>query len=117
MVQKVIVLGGGSAGFMAAIALKAKLPALDVLVIRSKEIGIIGVGEGSTLALTRFLHDYLKIGLKRFHEVARPTWKAGLHFIWGPRPYFHYTFVGGMEAKYPDLPKAKGFYCDQDVEY
>src|SRR3954463_12059083 len=112
MVRKVIVLGGGSAGFMAAVALKAKgPPGLDVLVIRSKEIGIIGVGEGSTVALTRFLHEYLKVGLKRFHEVAQPTWKLGLDFIWGPRKSFHYPFGPGMEAKYEDLPKAKGFYC------
>jgi tryptophan halogenase len=116
-VNKVIVLGGGSAGFMAAIALKAKAPALDVLVIRSKDIGIIGVGEGSTVALTRFLHDYLKVGLKRFHEVAQPTWKLGLDFIWGPRKHFHYPFGPGMEAKYDDLPKSKGFYCDADDEY
>jgi tryptophan 7-halogenase len=116
-VHKVVVLGGGSAGFMAAVALKAKLPALDVLVIRSRDIGIIGVGEGSTLALTRFLHEYIKVGLRRFHEVARPTWKMGLNFIWGPRPSFHYTFGPGMEARYPDMPKARGFYCDADDQY
>lgn len=116
-VKKVIVLGGGSAGFMAAIALRAKLPSLDVLVIRSKDIGIIGVGEGSTVALTRFLHDYLRVGLKKFHEVAQPTWKLGLRFLWGPRPEFHYTFGPGMEAKYDDLPKGKGYYCTDDARY
>jgi tryptophan halogenase len=117
MVQKIIVLGGGSAGFMAAVALKAKLPAIDVLVIRSKDIGIIGVGEGSTLALTRFLHEYLKVGMKKFHEVAQPTWKMGLRFLWGPRHEFHYTFGSGMEAKYDNLPKSKGFYCNEDDQY
>src|SRR4026209_3064081 len=93
-VNKVIVLGGGSAGFMAAIALKAKVPALDVLVIRSKDIGIIGVGEGSTIPLTKFLHEYLQVGHKKFLEVAQPTWKLGLRFIWGPplRERFFYTF-------------------------
>src|SRR5688572_21853628 len=116
-VNKVIVLGGGSAGFMAAIALKAKLPAIDVLVIRSKDIGIIGVGEGSTVALTKFLHDYLKIGLKKFHDTAQPTWKLGLHFIWGPRPSFQYPFGPGMDARYEDLPKPKGFYCEESTEY
>jgi glycine/D-amino acid oxidase-like deaminating enzyme len=85
MVKKIIVLGGGSAGFMAAMALRKRLPMVDVLVIRSRDIGIIGVGEGSTVALTRFLHDYVKVGMKRFHEVAQPTWKLGLHFLWGPR--------------------------------
>jgi tryptophan halogenase len=116
-VNKIIVLGGGSAGFMAAIALKTKLHSLDVLVVRSKDIGIIGVGEGSTVALTRFLHEYLKVGLNKFHEVAQPTWKLGLRFLWGPRPEFHYTFAPGMEAKYDDLPKGKGYYCIDDDRY
>jgi len=47
MVRKVIVLGGGSAGFSSAITLKQKLRDVAVSVIRSKDIGIIGVGEGS----------------------------------------------------------------------
>jgi tryptophan halogenase len=117
VVNKVIVLGGGSAGFMAAIALKAKLPDLDVLVIRSKELGIIGVGEGSTVALTKYLHEYLRIGLGQFHQVAQPTWKMGLKFVWGRRPYFNYSFGPGMSARYTDMPKAIGFYCDEDCEY
>src|ERR1041384_7476577 len=93
VVNQVIVLGGGSAGFMAAIALKTKLPALSVRVIRSQDIGIIGVGEGSTVPLTKFLHEYLQVGHKKFLEVAQPTWKLGLRFIWGPpkRPSFFYT--------------------------
>ena len=90
-VKKVIVLGGGSAGFMAAMALRKRLPMVEVLVIRSRDIGVIGVGEGSTVALTRFLHEYLKVGLKKFHDVAQPTWKMGLKFLWGPRPHFLMT--------------------------
>ena len=113
-VEHVIVLGGGSAGFLAALALKVKLPALRVAVVRSKEIGIIGVGEGSTLALTRFLHEYLAIGRKKFHDVAQPTWKLGLKFLrWGPRPHFFYTFGSAQpDARLPGLPKPVGFYCD-----
>jgi tryptophan halogenase len=117
VVRKVIVLGGGSAGFMAAMALKAKLPDLEVVVVRSKELGIIGVGEGSTVGLTKFLHDYLRIGCKKFHEVAQPTWKMGLKFVWGSRPSFYYPFGMGMSARYPDMPKAMGYYCQADCEY
>ena len=118
MVQKIVVLGGGSAGFMAALSLKVKVPGLRVVVIRSREIGIIGVGEGSTASLTHFLHKYLQIGLKKFYEVAQPTWKLGLRFIWGPRPYFNYTFGPGLEVRSDDtLPKPNGYYCDPNIEY
>ena len=53
-VNKVIVLGGGSAGFMAGGALRLRVSRLDVVVIRSRDIGVIGVGEGSTVAWTSF---------------------------------------------------------------
>lgn len=51
MIQRILVLGAGSAGLMAAVTLKRKLPQLEVTVVRSPEIGVIGVGEGSTAAL------------------------------------------------------------------
>jgi tryptophan halogenase len=118
MVKKVIVLGGGSAGFIAALTLKAKIPSLDVVVIRSKEIGIIGVGEGSTFAFTSFLHDYLKINERKFFSIARPTFKLGLRFIWGPSPYFNYTFGLTLDRRTEaQLPHADGFYARADLEY
>src|SRR5579863_4845083 len=89
LVRSVIVVGGGSAGFLAAITLKTRLPQLDVAVIRSKEIGIIGVGEGSTGALLSHLHEYLAIDQGEFFAKADPIWKLGLRFLnWGPRPFF-----------------------------
>jgi tryptophan halogenase len=118
MIKRVIVLGGGSAGFMAAGALKRVMPDLDVVVIRSKDIGIIGVGEGSTVALTDFLHDLLKVKPKTFFEIARPTWKLGLKFLWGPRPYFHYGFGGQADSRIGPLTKNVGYFVDDnDMEY
>jgi len=46
MIRSILVLGGGSAELM--VALKLKLPQLAVRVGRSPEIGVIGVGEGTT---------------------------------------------------------------------
>jgi tryptophan halogenase len=114
VVKQVIVLGGGSAGFMAALALKVRLPHLRISVIRSKDIGIIGVGEGSTVALTEFLHGYLKIAHRKFLQVAQPTWKLGLKFIWGPRGAFNYPFGAGPDARLQMLPKPIGFYFNNE---
>ena len=118
MIKRVVILGGGSAGFIAALALKSKLPHLEVQVIRSKEIGIIGVGEGSTPALTRFLHDYLGMNLKKFFAVAQPTWKLGLRFLWGTRPYFNFSFnPGQMAGMSKPLQRIRACYCSNEMEY
>ncbi|RYD63628.1 MAG: hypothetical protein EOP83_11720, partial [Verrucomicrobiaceae bacterium] len=46
-IRSVLVLGGGSAGLIAALTLKRLTPALEVTLVRSSEIGVIGVGEGT----------------------------------------------------------------------
>jgi tryptophan halogenase len=117
MVSNVTVVGGGSAGFLAAIALKAKLPELAVTVLRSKEIGIIGVGEGSTLPLTQFLHQFIGLGNRPFLDIACPTWKLGMKFLWGPRQHFFYPFGSEMELRLPQLRKNKAFYCGPDMDF
>ena len=91
-VNKVIVLGGGSAGFIAAMTLKMKLPRLEVTVIRSKEIGIIGVGEGTTVTFPKHIHRVLNIPLEDFYRQAEPQWKLGIKFIWGAGEPFTFHF-------------------------
>jgi tryptophan 7-halogenase len=115
-VRNVIVLGGGSAGFLAALTLKLKLPDLPVRVIHSSDLGIIGVGEGSTVVLTRFLHQYLRLAPSKFFEIAQPTWKLGLKFIWGPRDSFHYTFGPGPASYARGTNRPVGYFCDADVD-
>jgi tryptophan halogenase len=118
LINRVIIVGGGSAGFLVALALKTRLPQLAVSVIRSKDIGIIGVGEGSTPALTRFLHEYVGINPGKFFELARPTWKLGLRFLWGPRNYFNYSFNQiQLTGRIKGLQKAKAYYCWDQMEY
>ena len=115
-VRNVIVLGGGSAGFLAALTLKLKLPDLPVRVIHSSDLGIIGVGEGSTVVLTRFLHQYLRLMRNKFFEIAQPTWKLGLKFIWGPRESFHYTFGHGPASYAQGMSRPVGYFCDGDAD-
>ena len=113
-ISRVIVLGGGSAGFLAGLSLKKVLPNLPVTIIRSKDIGIIGVGEGTTVAVPNFLHAFLGLNSLEFVRDARPTYKLGIKFLWGPRPHFNYTFGPQFDMRYAALSKPTGFYCEDD---
>jgi tryptophan halogenase len=115
MIQRVLVLGGGSAGFLAAISLKIKVPDLQVSVVRSKGMGVIGVGEATTFAFPNYLHGRLKIEPGEFHRAAQPTWKLGIRFLnWSPRPYFDYTFRPQITSRWQTLPRPNGYYCYED---
>src|SRR4051812_24286189 len=114
MIKKILVLGSGSAGLIAAISLKKKIPRLGVQVVRSPELGVIGVGEGTTPNFPRHLFDYLGISRKRFYELAEPTWKIGIKFLWGPRQRFDYTFSLQLDSRWTDMPRPNGFYCWDD---
>ncbi len=114
MIKNILVLGAGSAGLIAAISLRRKLPQLAIRVVRSPEIGVIGVGEGTTPNFPKHIFDYLGITRKRFHELAEPTWKLGIRFLWGPRGRFDYTFDQQLDCQWSDLPMPNGYYCDED---
>jgi tryptophan halogenase len=114
MIQNVLVLGSGSAGLIAALSIKRKIPRLQVRIVRSPDIGVIGVGEGTTPNFPRHLFDYLGISRRRFYELAEPTWKLGIRFLWGSRGSFDYTFAQQLDSHWSDLPRPNGFYCDDE---
>jgi tryptophan halogenase len=115
-IERVIVLGGGSAGFLAAMTLRKAVPDLPVTLLRSRDIGIIGVGEGTTVAVPNFLHGYLRLDPLEFVRAARITHKLGIKFLWGPRPFFNYTFSPQFDTRYTVLSRSTGFYCEQDSD-
>jgi flavin-dependent dehydrogenase len=88
-----VILGGGTAGWMTACLLAQRWPQAEVCVVESPEIGIIGVGEGSTPQLRAFFHT---LGLAEADWMPRcnATYKNGIRFNgWSERPgfesYFH----------------------------
>ncbi|MFO0760822.1 MAG: tryptophan halogenase family protein [Byssovorax sp.] len=82
-VRTVGILGGGTAGWLTALALRAQIPSLEVTVIETPAIPIIGVGEASVPSFVAFLHHYLKLDIGELSREVKPTWKQGIRFEWG----------------------------------
>lgn len=92
---RVIILGGGTAGWMAACLMAHHWPRdrVSVTVVESPEIGIIGVGEGSTPQMKVFF-DELGISERDWMPRCNATYKNGISFHgWSARigygSYFH----------------------------
>jgi tryptophan halogenase len=85
-IRRVGVIGGGTAGYLTALALRATRPWLDVTLVESRDIPIIGVGEATVPSIVRFLHQMLDIDPAEFYQRVRPSWKLGIKFEWGPDP-------------------------------
>jgi tryptophan 7-halogenase len=79
------ILGGGTAGYLTALALRTRIPDLDVTLIESSRIPIISVGEATTQEMVKFLHapSLLACDIVDFHRAVRPTFKLGIQFLWG----------------------------------
>jgi tryptophan halogenase len=87
-VNSVLVVGGGTAGLISAIILKKKLD-IQIDVVHSKNIGIIGVGEGSTEHWKEFM-KYVGIDQYALIKETDATYKSGVMFEnWGSKDYLH----------------------------
>src|SRR3954468_14804750 len=116
-IERVVVLGGGGAGFMVAITLKRKLPQLAGRVIRSRNIGVMGVGEGTTLSFPKHFFEYLRLKPQQFYAEAEPTWKLGIKFLWGPKREFYYTFAYEYQHRFPELSRNSGFFYTPETQF
>ena len=85
-IRSVGVIGGGTAGYLTALALRATRPWLDVTLVESPTVPIIGVGESTTPLMVTFLHHFLGVDVEELYREVAPTWKLGIRFDWGPAP-------------------------------
>ncbi len=84
-INRITVVGGGSAGWMAATALATYLgKGASVRLIESEEIGIVGVGEASVPHIRLFNGQWLGIDEAEFVKRTQGTIKLGIQFNdWG----------------------------------
>jgi tryptophan halogenase len=78
-VKQLVVVGSGTAGLINALTLKSCFGGLEVICISSEDIGIIGVGEGSTEHWTTF-EKFVGIDRKEMVRETEATFKFGIRF-------------------------------------
>jgi tryptophan halogenase len=98
-VKRLVIAGGGTAGWIAAAALSQQLRGiLDITLIESDEIGTVGVGE-STIPPLRTFHQLLRIDEQQFMRATEATFKLGILFEGWRTPQHNYIHSFGRNGK------------------
>lgn len=91
-IRSILIVGGGSAGWMTCAALTNALPkGCRITLVESEAIGIIGVGE-ATIPPIRTFNAMLGIDEREFLRETQGSFKLGIEFVgWGNQGsrYFH----------------------------
>jgi hypothetical protein len=101
-VKSLTVVGGGTAGLISALILKER-GNLDVSLVYSSNIGIVGVGEGSTEHFKSFI-DFVGISASEIVKECDATFKIGIMFDdWIKDKQYLHTVLSGYDFKIGQL--------------
>lgn len=79
-IDKVVIVGGGSAGWLAAAAMCKYFPEKHITLIESEKIPIIGVGESSTAMMKHFINGHLGVSDEEFMPAVNAIYKMAVKF-------------------------------------
>jgi len=101
-IRKVVIVGGGTAGWVAAAALAKVLgKIIDIELVESEEIGTVGVGE-ATIPQLQILNRVLELDENDFVARTNGTFKLGIQFNdWGDigESYLHTFGTTGVHLQ------------------
>lgn len=106
-IKRLVIVGGGSAGWMAAAALSSMLDPrkVSITLVESEQIGTVGVGEATIPDMINFNH-MLGIREADFMKATDATFKLGIEFAnWGRQgeSYFHPFGEHGVDMQGVDF--------------
>lgn len=98
-VRRIVIAGGGTAGWMVAACLSKTMGRLlDIKLIESDEIGTVGVGEATIPTLLTF-HNLLGLNEAEFMAATSATFKLGIKFEHWRGLDKHYIHSFGLTGK------------------